>query len=40
MIKFKDELGRVFSVNESFFVTEDVWEGLQSYFKDYYSNNK
>lgn len=40
MIKFKDELGRVFSANELFFVTEDVWEGLRAYFKDYYSNNQ
>lgn len=38
MIKFKDELGRVFSADESFFVTEDVWEDLKAYFKDYYSN--
>jgi len=36
MIKFKDENGRVFSAVESFFVTDNVWEGLKEYFKDYY----
>lgn len=32
-IKFKDEDGKIFSAVESFFVTEDVWEGLKDYFK-------
>ncbi len=37
-IKFKDDLGRVFSAHETFFVTVDVWEGLKNYFKDYLDN--
>jgi len=32
-IKFKDENGKIFSAIESFFVTEDVWEGLKDYFR-------
>lgn len=32
-IKFKDENGKIFSVIESYFVTEDIWEGLKNYFQ-------
>ena len=32
MIRFKDENGKAFSALETFFVTEDVWEGLKNYF--------
>jgi len=36
-IKFKDETGKCFSAVETFFVTEDVWEGLKEYFKLYFN---
>lgn len=39
IIKFKDGTGKISSANETFFVTEDVWEGLKVYFKEYLSNN-
>lgn len=31
-IKFRDEIGRIYSAVESYFVTEDVWEGLKKYY--------
>jgi hypothetical protein len=37
-IKCRDETGREFSAIESFFVTEDVWQGLHDYFKEYFRN--
>lgn len=39
IIKFKDRVGKISSANEIFFVTEDVWEGLKVYFKEYFSSN-
>lgn len=35
-IKFRDEMGRKYSAVESFFVTDDVWEGIKNYFKVFY----
>ena len=40
MISFKDENGKVFSTLETFFVTEDIWEGLKDYFKRYFNQSK
>lgn len=38
LIRFKDNQNRIYTVVESFFVTEDVWEGLKNYFKEYFRN--
>ena len=35
IIKFKDGTGKISSANETFLVTEDVWEGLKAYFKEH-----
>jgi hypothetical protein len=32
-IKFQDETKGIFSAAETYFVTEDVWNGLRDYFK-------
>jgi hypothetical protein len=40
MIKFKDEKGRINSAVESYFVTEDVWDGLRNYFSASFDNDK
>jgi len=32
-IKFQDKNGRISSAAETYFVTEDVWNGLRDYFK-------
>lgn len=39
-IKYKDENGRIFSAVETLFVTEDGWENLKTYFRDYFAKNE